>query len=144
MIKELSVFIDNKPGRLKAVTGAISEDGINIRAISIQSKDNFGLMKIIVDNPEKAYLSLNEKGFACAVKNIIAVQFEDKVGGLDEVLAVFYENDINICDSFAFVLESGHKAVFCVEIEDGDITDIKNIFNNKGFLLLEDKDLYGL
>ena len=85
MIKELNIFIDNKPGRLKAVTSLLNEDKINIRAFTVQDREEFGLMKLIVDRPNDAYLAITDKGFACALKEILAIQIKDEPGGLDNL-----------------------------------------------------------
>jgi hypothetical protein len=142
MIKQLSVFVDNKPGRLKAVTGLLNEKSINIRAITIQNRHEFGIMNIIVDKPDEAHVVLTDNGFACAVKRILAIFLGDRPGGLDSVLRVFADNHINIKDAYAFVIESGSKAVFCVDVEDNE--KVIELLKKNGLTLIEEKDLYGI
>ena len=142
MVKELNVFVDNKPGRLKAVTGLLADKNINIRALTVQDREDFGLMKLIVDKPDEAYLSISDKGFACAVKNILAIQIEDRPGGLHRLFGILAENNINIKDSYAFVVESAKYAVLCIEVENIDL--VKELLNETEFKLLDDTDLYSI
>jgi hypothetical protein len=142
MVKELNIFIDNKPGRLQAVTTLLSEKNINIRALTIQDRDDFGLMKLIVDKPDEAYLAISDNGFACALKDILAIQIEDRPGGLNKLLGILAENKINIKDSYAFVIKAEKYAVLCIEVEN--IETVKKLLFKTEFKLLEDKDLYNL
>lgn len=142
MAKELRIFIDNKPGRLKAVTNIMSKNDINIRAISVQSRDDFGLIKMLVDKPEEACLELTNYGFACIVKEILAIKIEDKPGGLEKILTVFADKNINIKDSFAFIIEPKKFGVLCIELDEMEKT--KEALLENGIRLLKDQDLYGL
>jgi hypothetical protein len=141
MIKELNIFIDNKPGRSKAVTGILAEKNINIKAISIQSRDDFGVMRLIVDKPDEALLEISNNGFACALKDILAIQVEDKPGSLDKILGLFSDNKININDFFAFVIDPGKYAVLCIEVEKKE--EVKKMLSENNIKLFVDKDLYG-
>ena len=142
MVKELNVFIDNKPGRLKAITSLLNDKKINIRAFTVQDREEFGLMKLIVDKPDDAYLAISDKGFACALKDILAIQIKDKPGGLDKFLDVLSYNKINIKDSYAFVIVSGEYAVLCIEVEN--IEYVKELLLKTEFKLLGSEDLYNL
>ncbi len=142
MAKELNIFVDNKPGRLKAVTTLLKDNNINIRALTIQDREDFGLMKIIVDKPNEAYRTISENGFACALKDILAIQIDDKPGGLDKLLGVFASNKINLKESYGFVIESQKCAVLCVEVENFE--KVKKLIEENKFKLLEDEDLYKL
>jgi len=140
MVRELNIFIENKPGRLKAVTSLLKRNSINMRSMTIQDREKFGLMKLVVDKPKEAQLLLSENGFACALKEIITVEIQDKIGGLDELLQVFSDNEVNIKDSYAFVIESGKKTVFCVEVED--LSRVKQVVEDNKFKLIKEEDLY--
>lgn len=142
MVKELNVFVDNKPGRLEAVTGLLAEKNINIRALTVQDREDFGLMKLIVDKPDEAALFISDKGFACAVKNIFAIKIADKPGGLNKLFGILAENSINVKDSYAFVVVSGKFAVLCIEIENTE--KINELLSDTEFELLDDTDLYNI
>lgn len=118
MVKEVAVFIENRPGRLKTIAAILSENKINIRTMTLHDRGQFGLMKLIVDKPEQAYLSLADKGFACALKEILAVMHDDKPGSFNRVVSSLSEHNVNILDAYGFVIEPGKKAVFCFEVKD--------------------------
>lgn len=142
MAKQLTVFVENRPGRVEKVTEELCKAGVNIRALSIQDRGEFGLMKLLVDNPQKAYLTLADKGLACALKDVLAVLIEDRPGGLYKLTQVFSSHKINMLDATAFVIESKKQAVFCVEVSD--YTADKNVVESEGFTVLEEDRLYDL
>ena len=137
MAKQLNVFIENKPGRLKAVTGVLSDAKININAFTIQDRGDFGLIKLIVSDPEKAYLSLADKGYACAIKDIMIISPKDKIGNLSRLSDVLLKNKINIVDSYGFVIESEKKGVCYLELNTDDLERAKRILDKEGFKVLE-------
>ncbi len=142
MAKQLNVFVENKPGRLKSVTEILFENDINIRAMTIQDRGDFGLMKLLVDKPQSAYLALNDKGFACALKDILAIVIDDKPGGLYKLADVFLRNNINVVDAYGFVIESSKFAVWCVEVKEPSL--IKEKVEKEGFKVLTEEQLYEL
>lgn len=134
MTKQLNVFIENKPGRLSAVTKILKENNINIMAVSIQDRGNFGLIKLIVSNPDMAHIIISENGFACATKEIIAIEVDDKPGSLFEVLSFFEEKKINIQDAYGYVVDKDKKAVFCIEVEDR--SKVESILKESGIKII--------
>jgi hypothetical protein len=142
MAKQINIFIDNKPGKLQAITGVLFKNYINIRAMTIQDKGEYGLMKLLVDNPNKANLALVDQGYAAALKDVLAIIIDDKPGGLHRLATVFLDNNINILDSYGFVVDSNKKAVWCVEVENIDA--IRDIVKKERFNILEDQELYEL
>ncbi len=118
------------------------KNDVNIRAMTIQDKGEYGLMKLLVDNPNKANLALVDKGYAFALKDVLAIVIDDKPGGLYRLTTVFLNNNINILDSYGFVVESSKKAIWCVEVED--VRSMKEIVKKEGFSILEDRELYEL
>lgn len=137
MAKEVNVFLDNRPGRLHSVAQVLSEKKINVRTMTLQDRSEFGLMRLIVDKPEAAHLAFADKGFACALKEILAIMLDDKPGSFFRLTDIFSKNNINILDAYGFVVESGKSAVFCVEVKD--IEGMKKILQKEGFTLLEEE-----
>ena len=88
-ILQISVFVENKKGRLKEITNTLAENNINIRALSIAETKDFGVLRMIVNLPDKAYNVLKEKGLVVRKTNVLAVEIEDKPGGLNDILDVF-------------------------------------------------------
>jgi hypothetical protein len=142
MAKQLNIFIENRPGRIKAITGLLSKTGINIRALTIQDRGEYGMVKLLVDRPREAHAALSENGFACAFKEVVAVEIQDNPGGLDSFMSILQEHGANIKDAYGFVVYSHDRAVFCVEVQDPTI--VKHCAADHGFRLVEDEELYGL
>jgi hypothetical protein len=119
-IKQIAVFLENKKGRLADVTKTLSAAGINIRALSLAETTDFGILRLIVNDPDKAAAELKKAGFVAQVTEVIAVEVEDKPGGLARILDVFDKNDINIEYMYAFVEKRVANAVVIFKIDDRD------------------------
>ena len=144
MAKQLTIFIENRPGRLNGITESLNKSSIDIRAFTIQDRGDYGLMKLIVDNPNKAYLALADLGLACALKTILAVSVSDKPGNLHKLTTALAEKNINIIDAYGFVLQPNKVGVCCLEIENIQDIPAKKIVEDAGFTVLEDEELYNL
>jgi len=119
---QISVFAENKPGRLAKVTGILKKGKINIRAITISTSDVFGVINLIVDDPEGARSILEDAGLTVSMKEVVAVVIEDKPGGLDKLVQLLLDEDINVENAYGFVLESHEKAVFVVDVDQMEKT----------------------
>ena len=117
-IKQISVFLENTTGRLGEVTGALADSAINIRAISIADTAEFGILRLIVDDYEKALKSLNDKGFTTRVSDVAAVEIEDSPGSLAKVMELFKDLKINIEYLYASLEGKSGKAVVIFKLED--------------------------
>ena len=142
MAKQLNVFLENKPGRLAAVLGVLAKSEISVRAITIQDRGDFGIVRCLADMPEKAQILLSEGGFACALKDVLAVVVDDRPGGLQSLAAALQAHGINVLDGYGFVVESSRLAVFCLEVDFP--RRIQDILAKEGFRILEDQELYTL
>ena len=114
---QLSIFAQNKPGRLAKVTGILRKGKINIRAITIATSDAFGVINVLVDDPEGARSLLEGEGLTVSMKEVIAVVIEDKPGGLDRLVQLLFDKGINVENAYGFVLESRKKAVFVIDVD---------------------------
>ncbi len=141
-VKQISIFLENKSGRLAKVTKTLGENNINIRALSIADTTDFGILRLIVNDPDKAWKILKEQGFTVSATEIIAVQVPDKPGGLAGILQILEDSKINIEYMYAFVGKSGTDAevVFRVEHIDRAI----EILQQAGVSLLSGKEVYTL
>ena len=119
---QLTVPVDNKPGRLAQVSGILNREKINIRAITISSFGDKGFFNILVDDPRLALKALKKEGVEARLKEIIAVVIDDKPGGMDRLVQLLAEKKINIENAYGFVLESNKTAVFVVDVSDIDGT----------------------
>jgi len=142
MAKQLSVFLENKTGRLARVTRVLGEAGINIRALSIADTSDFGILRIIVNNPPKAYSILKDAGFTVSETEVIAVRVQDTPGGLAAVLEQMSEANLNIEYMYAFLGTSENDALIIFKVED--IKKARAAFMEKGIQFLEEQELYQL
>jgi hypothetical protein len=119
-VEQLAVFLENKSGRLAAITKALSDKGINIRALSVADTADFGILRLIVDQTDKAKQVLKDAGFTVGMTDVVAVEVADRPGGLSEVLAVLNQVEINVEYMYAFVEKSGQNAVIIFRFDDAD------------------------
>lgn len=132
---QLSVFAENKPGRLAAVTGILAKEKINIRATTIATSDTFGVINLIVDDPKRAQTVLSKAGMTVNLREVLAILIEDKPGGLDRLTQLLFKENININNAYGFVLESRDKAVFVVDVDQ--IEKAQKIIEKAGFKTLD-------
>ena len=145
MAKQINIFIENRPGRLSSITNILTENNINVRSFTLQDRGDYGLLKLIVDQPEKANLKLADHGLACAIKDIIAVSIPDKPGNLHRLTKLLSDNQVNIVDAHGFVLEPEKLGVCCIEIKDGQKhSHVIQLLTDDGFHILKDDELYEL
>jgi hypothetical protein len=144
MAKQVHIFVENKPGRLKAITDNLQKVGINIRAFAIQDRGDYGLMKLIVSNPKQAHLSLADMGCACALKDVLAISIPDRPGNLHRLLSALAAGGINIVDAHGFVLQPNQQGVCILEIENLAQTNAEQVVKEAGFDVLDDDQLNNL
>ena len=117
-IKQIFVFLGNKAGRLGEVTKALAQAQINIRALSIADTADFGILRLIVDKEAEAIKALNDAGFTTRVTEVVAVEIDDKPGGLAKVMELFQKKNINIEYLYASLEGKEGKAVVIFKLED--------------------------
>ncbi len=140
MAKQISVFLENKTGRLAHVTKVLGDAGINIRALSIADTSDFGILRLIVNDPVKAYKILKETGFTVSETEVIAVRMPDSPGGLAYVLDQMSEENLNIEYLYAFLGMTGTDALVIFKVEDSK--KAKVAFKAKGISFLDEQELY--
>ena len=118
LIKQISVFIENKPGRLKAITNILKENDVDILAISIADTKDFGILRLIVNDAEKASQTL--KNAECTVKltDVLAIKLQDKPGGLAKVMDTLFENSISVEYMYAFLSKQDGQAAVILRVDD--------------------------
>ncbi len=132
LIRQLSIFSENRPGKLSTIAKALKDEDINIFAFSIAEGAGYGVIRMIVDQPERAYDKLTKIGFVIKYTDVIAAQMDDHPGGLYEVTNILAEASINIEYSYAY---SGKKcATLIMRVEDPDKA-VKRIVDKGGKLL---------
>ncbi|MGZ7069553.1 MAG: ACT domain-containing protein [Methanobacterium sp.] len=141
-LKQISIFLENKKGRLQKALTILKEAGINIRALSIADTSEFGILRLIVPDPEKAKSALEKENFVVKVNDVIAVEVHDEPGGLEKILEILNKADINVEYIYAFVEKKGKKAIVVLRTEDLD-AGIKAL-ESEGITILSTNDVYEL
>lgn len=127
-MKQLSIFIENKRGTLLTVLNVLKGAGIQIIASTISDTQDFGIYRIICDDPERAFIVLKEQGITATITDVFAIQLEDKPGEAARVLALFAEADISIAYMYSFLLSG--KGILVFRTSDTERT--KQVINEKG------------
>lgn len=141
-VKQLSVFLENKSGRLAAVTRVLAAKGINIRALSIADTSDFGILRLIVNDPQNAYQALKEAGFTVTLTEVIGVEMPDRPGALSSILAHLEEAKINIEYLYAFLGRGDNGALVIFRVEDLD--KAIEVLTSKGVKILNEEKIYSL
>lgn len=144
MAKQLTVFVENRAGRLKAITESLSAANINIRAFTIQDRGDYGLLKLIVDKPNDAYLALADLGYACALRDILAISMPDQPGSFHRLTSALADHGISVIDAYGFALQPQKMGVCCMEIDQPQLMKAGDIVAEAGFPVLEDDAFYSL
>ena len=118
MIKQISVFVENQPGSMMRVTSVLTESHVNIRAISTFDTPEFGILRLVVDNPAKAKESLTQKGFVTRVNDVIGAELKDEKGNLNEMLRILADGKINVNYIYSFVIREEKAPVIVFHTDD--------------------------
>lgn len=116
-VKQLSVFMENREGRLEQATEVLKDQGINVLSLSMADTTEYGMLRMVVSHPEKAREALREKGFSAMLTDVLAVRLEDKVGELHKLTHILCSNGLNI--EYMYALASSGIRAMIVKASDG-------------------------
>ena len=119
-IKQLSVFVENKAGRLAEITSIIADAGVDVRALSIPDTTDFGILRLIVNKPDEAEKALKEAGLTVSITKVIAVGIPDKPGGIAETLAIIAQEEIGVEYMYEYVARNSDHAYFVMRVADNE------------------------
>jgi hypothetical protein len=141
-VKQISVFLENKVGHVRTVTEELKKANLNMRAISLADSEDFGILRIVVEDPDKAYSILRAANHAVKETDVIAIEVPDHPGGLCDVLKTMEQCNVNIEYMYTVLEKSTDKAVIILRVENTDqvIEDLKN----QNVKLLSSKEVYGV
>lgn len=139
-VNQLSVFIENKHGRLSEAIKGISESEVNIRALSIGDSQDFGIVRMIVNDLDKARELLGDD-FIYKITPVVAVKMDDKGGALYKILKALEEQEINVKYTYAFTSNKEFGAYVVLRVDDVDATE--KVLADKGFRLASDEEISG-
>lgn len=138
-IKQLTVFVQNKKGTVVSVTEKLSENGINLRALSIAETQDFGMLRLIVNDENAAEKVLEEAGYLIKVIDVVGVKIGDEPGKLTEALDVLDKADINVEYLYAFMARTEKHAYVVLRVEDNAMAE--NALTAAGFKMISEADI---
>ena len=131
-VKLVAVFAENRPGQAARITDILARANINIRCITVASSGTYGVMKLLVNDPDLACQSLRHEGFAATLMEVVAVEMPDKPGALHSVAACLATHHINLANTSGFV--ANHRAILVLEVQDP--AQASDVLNKNGFHVL--------
>lgn len=141
IINQLSVFVENKRGRLAEITKVLMENQIDIRALSIADTKEFGILRLIVNDPVKAALVLKEEGFTVSLTKVIGIGIEDKPGGLFRAMEILRDGEISVEYMYAFISRSEQTAYVILRVADND--KAIELLSQGGFAIVDESVVNG-
>lgn len=138
---QISIFLENTGGRIAEATSILAEAGINIRAMSLADTTDFGVLRLIVSDVDKAEKALKDKGFTVGKTNVVAVQVEDKPGGLHAILNILAQAEINVEYIYA-LLKEGNNAVMIFRFDNTD--NALRVLEANNIKIFSGEDVYAI
>jgi hypothetical protein len=141
-VEQISIFLENKSGRLAEVTRLLGEGGVNIRALTLADTTDFGILRLIVSEKAKALEILKKAGFTVGMTEVVAVGVSDRPGGLAEILGCLSDEGVNVEYMYAFVEKSGDDAVVIFRFDEPDKAIA--ILQRHGITIMKAEKVYAL
>lgn len=141
-VEQISIFLENKSGRLAEVATVLAKGGINIRALSLADTTDFGILRLIVNDTEKAKQVLKDNGFTVGKTEVIGVEVADRPGGLAEILNVMKEHNINVEYMYAFVQKSAGNAIIIFRFDE--LEKAIEVLRKAGIKIMKGEDICAL
>lgn len=133
MLKQLSIYAENKKGALQIITAALFEEGINIWGSVTNDSAEYGIIRMVVSDPVKASRKLTEKGYLCRLTDVIAVETEDKPGALNTLLTALIESNINVDYTYLSFNRDSSMPVMILHTEGSE--EVESCLRSKGFVV---------
>lgn len=142
IIKQISIFVENKKGRLAEITETLAKAGANIRALSIADTTDFGILRLIVDDADNAAAALKEAGITVSITNVIAVGISDVPGAFAVPMRILADAGIDVEYMYAFITRNSEKAYVILRVADNDAA--AKVLMDKGVELLDEEGFHSL
>lgn len=140
LIKQLSVFLEDRSGRLTELTRILAENDVNITALSVAETADYGIVRLVVGRPETAREALEKAGFSIGLTDVVCVNMPDQPGSLYQILKILTKANINIDYMYAF----SNRDVALAVIRAADIEQVINVLHSNSLTLLSQSDIYQL
>jgi len=138
-VQQLSVFLENKSGRLSDVSAAIKDNGINIRALTIAESQNYGVLRMIVNRPDETLTVLRGAGFVVKKNPVLAVEVDDREGILHDIMKLCGTVKLNVEYMYSFVEQVSGKAILFMRFEETETAE--KVFEDNGYRLLSAEEV---
>ncbi len=138
-IKQISIFLENKQGTLVQITQVFADLKINLKAMSLADSTDFGIARIIVDNPDEIVTKIQQKDYIAKVKDVIAIEIPDETGSLNSILKLLAENGRNVEYMYGFTGKKTNSAYMIMRTTDIEKAEV--VLKNAGIKTLDQKDL---
>ena len=138
-IRQISIFLENKPGQLSAICQALADADVNIATLSLADTADFGIVRMIVDDHDKAREALTSKGYVVNIAQVVAVCVPDRPGGMADVMQTLDKAGVNIEYSYAFAFHKGEKAVLVFRFTDN--AKAEEALKASGYITLTEKEV---
>ncbi len=142
IIKQISIFVENKKGRLAEITETLAKAGANIRALSIADTTDFGILRLIVNKPDEAAAALKESGITVSITNVIAVGINDVPGAFSVPMRILADAEIDVEYMYAFITRKSEKAYVILRVADNDAA--AKVLLDNGVELLDEEGFHSL
>ena len=139
--RQISVFIENKKGHLAALTDAIKHEDIDIRAISVFDTNEFGILRLVVDDPEKALAAVRKAGYAAKISDVLAAEIADKPGALNEIFGLFDEADISIEYIYSFIMRENVRPLIILKVDR--LEEASRLLLDHNIRIVDADEIYG-
>ena len=137
MGQQISIFVENKPGKVNKITGILQKAKINMKAMTIADSGSFSIIKLITDDNEKAFKLFKERKILVSFQKVVVVEMPDKVGAFHRVAKILEDMGINIEDAYGFIMEEGLKAALILKVTEGDIDRVEKILKKNNYRSVE-------
>ena len=142
VVKQISIFVENREGRIKKALDSLAKEDINIRALSIADTSKYGLLRLIVDNNEKAIETLEKDGILAQENDVVILAVPDEPNGLNSALTLFDNNNINLEYLYAFVSNKTDEAIVVMRLEN--MEKAMDILSKSNLHVLDENDIKNL
>ncbi len=139
-IKQISVFVENKAGRLADITAVLEREQINIRALSVADTTNYGILRLIVSDPDRAEQALKAAGMTVSITSVLGIGIPDVPGGFSKAIRVLSDEGISVEYAYAFITPRVGTAYIIIRVEDNDRA--AKVLADKGIVLIEQNEIF--
>lgn len=132
---QISIFVENKPGKVNRITGILEKEKINLKAMTIADSGTFGIIKLMTDDNRKAFNALKKKNLLVSLQDVVVAEIPDRVGAFHRIAKILENAKINIEDAYGFIMEEGEKAALILKVPDTAAAE--DILKKKGYKTID-------